>query len=119
MDLAVQAVQRGIRDAGAEAAARTWMAAGRFVSRFVYTTCYTISYGVVFPSVLLARSIPGDNAAARGLIDGADARGKRSMRCLARPSSRRPAPSRRSLAGLRPRHLLRSQPAPRTSLQPG
>ena len=45
----------------------------RFVSRFVYTTCYTVSYGVVFPSVLLARSIPKNNPIVHGLIDGAHA----------------------------------------------
>ena len=55
------------------AAARTWTATGLFVSRFVYTTCYTISYGVVFPSVLLARAVPVNNAAVRGLIEGAQA----------------------------------------------
>ncbi len=72
LDLAVRAAQRGAADAS-EAAARTWTAAGRFISRCVYTTCYTVSYGVVFPAVLLARSIPVNNAAVRGLIDGADA----------------------------------------------
>jgi len=45
----------------------------RFASRFMYTTCYTISYGVVFPSALLAMSIPQDNAFVHGLIDGAHA----------------------------------------------
>ena len=52
------------------AAARTWTATGLFVSRFVYNTCYIISYGVVFPSVLLARAVPVNNAAVRGLIEG-------------------------------------------------
>jgi hypothetical protein len=54
-------------------ATRTWAATGRFVSRFVYTTCYTISYGVVFSTTLLAQAIPTNNAAVRGLIDGAHA----------------------------------------------
>ena len=72
LDLAVQAAQRGASDAR-EAAARTWTATGQFVSRFVYMTCYTISYGVVFPSVFLARTMPVNNAAVRGLIDGAHA----------------------------------------------
>jgi hypothetical protein len=71
LDLAKQAAQRGAADA-CEAANRTWAATGRFVSRCVYTTCYTLSYGVVFPSVLLARSIPVNNAAVRGLVDGAN-----------------------------------------------
>ena len=72
LELAVQAAQQGATDARA-AAARTWTAAGHFLGRFVYSTCYTISYGVVFPSVLLAQSIPVNNAAVRGLIDGAHA----------------------------------------------
>ena len=48
-------------------------AASRFLSRFVYTTSYTFSYGVVFPAVLLAKSIPSDNAFVHGLVDGAKA----------------------------------------------
>jgi hypothetical protein len=72
LELARRAVQDGSSDAR-EAAARTWAATGLFLSRFVYTTCYTVSYGVVFPAMLLAHSIPRDNAAVRGLIDGAQA----------------------------------------------
>jgi hypothetical protein len=72
LDLAVQAAQRGAADAR-EAAARTWTAAGRFVNRLVYSTCYSTSYGMVFPAVLLARCIPVNNDAVRGLIDGAHA----------------------------------------------
>jgi hypothetical protein len=72
LDVVTQAARRGATDAS-EAAARTCNAAGRFLNRFVYTTCYTISYGVVFPSVMLARGVPRNNAAVRGLIEGADA----------------------------------------------
>ncbi len=71
---ALQTVTQAARDGAADAqvaAERVWSSASLFVSRFVYTTCYTISYGVVFPSVLLARTIPKDNIAVRGLIDGA------------------------------------------------
>lgn len=71
MDLVAQAARQGAADAS-EAAARTLDAAGRFLNRFV-TTCYTVSYGVVFPSVLLARAIPRHNAAVRGLVDGSEA----------------------------------------------
>ena len=68
------AARQGAADAS-EAAARTWTATGRFLNRFVYTTCYTISYGVVFSSTLLARSVPHNNCAVRGIIEGAhDAR---------------------------------------------
>jgi hypothetical protein len=72
MDIVSQAAHDGATDARA-AAARTWDATSRFVCRFVYTTCYTISYGVVFPSALLAHSIPRNNAAILGLIEGSRA----------------------------------------------
>ena len=72
LDLVTRAARDGAVDAR-EAAARTWEATSLFVCRFVYTTCYTISYGVVFPTTMIARSIPRDNAAVRGLIDGAQA----------------------------------------------
>ena len=67
-----KAAKAGAADAR-EAADKAWTATNLFVCRFVYTTCYTISYGVVFPSVILSRSIPKDNAAVRGLIEGAAA----------------------------------------------
>ena len=72
LELVRRAAQDGAADAR-EAAARTWAATSLFLSRFVYTTCYTVSYGVVFPAVFLAHSIPRNNAAVRGLIDGAQA----------------------------------------------
>jgi hypothetical protein len=56
-----------------DAAARTWSATSLFQSRFAYTTCYAVSYGVVFPVVFLAHSIPRGNAVVRGLNDGAQA----------------------------------------------
>ena len=67
-------ITRAARDGAADAremANRVWANTSLFLCRFVYTTSYTISYGVVFPSTLLARSIPLDNAAVRGLVDGA------------------------------------------------
>ena len=72
LDLVTRAARDGAADAR-EAATRTWAATSLFASRFVYTTCYTVSYGVVFPVMLLARSIPQNNSAVRGLIDGAHA----------------------------------------------
>jgi hypothetical protein len=69
-------ITRAARDGAADAremATRVWANTSLFLCRFVYTTSYTISYGVVFPATLLARSIPVDNAAVRGLIDGAKA----------------------------------------------
>ena len=44
-----------------------------FLSDITYKTCYAISYGLVFPTVLVARAIPKENAAVHGLIDGAHA----------------------------------------------
>ncbi len=70
LDLVTQAARDGAADARL-AAERMWEASGRFTARLVYTTCYTASYGVVFPAVLLARAIPRNNEAVRGLIDGA------------------------------------------------
>ncbi len=68
--VASDGIRRGSADA-VEAASKAWESAGRFASRFVYTTCYTISYGVVFPVMLAAGSVPRENAAVRGLMDGA------------------------------------------------
>jgi hypothetical protein len=72
LDLVTKAARDGAADAS-EAAARTWDATSRFASRLVYITCYSLSYGVVFPAMLLARAIPRNNEAVRGLIDGAQA----------------------------------------------
>ena len=72
MEHAVQAARDGALDAKAKVD-QALPAVNRFASRFLYTTCYTISYGVVFPTVLLARSIPKDNAIVHGLVDGAHA----------------------------------------------
>jgi hypothetical protein len=72
LEIAARAARDGAADAR-EAATRVWSATSLFVSRFVYTTCYTVSYGVVFPTMLLAHSIPKNNAAVRGLVDGAEA----------------------------------------------
>jgi hypothetical protein len=68
----VRAARAGAADAS-EAAAKVWSQSGYYVSRAIYVTTYGISYGVVFPVALLARAIPCENAAIRGLIDGAHA----------------------------------------------
>lgn len=46
---------------------------GSLWSQIAYKTCYAVSYGVVFPSVLIAQSIPKDNALVHGLVNGAHA----------------------------------------------
>jgi hypothetical protein len=72
LETAVQAAKDGAQDAKASAE-NALPAVSRFLSRFVYATCYTVSYGVVFPTVLIAKSIPSDNAVVNGLVDGARA----------------------------------------------
>lgn len=57
---------------------------GVFLSRVVYGATYTISYGVVFPVALVAGSIPRNNAAVRGLIEGAQAASHRADAILGR-----------------------------------
>ena len=42
-------------------------------SRLIYNACYFLSYGVVFPTALLVRAVPKDNAIVHGFVDGASA----------------------------------------------
>ena len=72
MELALRGASQGASDARL-AADRAAAAAALFASRFVYTTCYTIAYGIVFPSAMVARSVPRGNVAVRGLVDGSAA----------------------------------------------
>ena len=72
LDLVTKAARDGAGDARA-AANRTWDMTSQFASRCVYSTCFTVSYAVVFPVVLLARVIPQNNQAVRAMIDGAHA----------------------------------------------
>ena len=51
----------------------TLPAVNRFMAKLVYRTCYSISYGVVFPAVWVAKSVPSDNAFVTGLSEGAKA----------------------------------------------
>jgi hypothetical protein len=72
LDAAVQAAKQGVGDAQATASGALPAVAG-FLSGLTYKSCYAVSYGVVFPTVLLARAIPKENAFVHGLIDGARA----------------------------------------------
>ena len=72
LESAVQAAKDGAAHAR-EAAADLLPESGSLLSRIAYNTCYALSYGVVFPSVLIAQSVPHDNAFIHGLIDGAHA----------------------------------------------
>jgi len=70
LDRAVKATKGRTADAKA-AADKAFPAASRFLSRLVYTTSYTFSYGVVFPAAMIARAIPENSSVTQGLIDGA------------------------------------------------
>jgi hypothetical protein len=72
MSLALQAAKDGATDAQ-ERVSDMMPAVGGFLSRLTYTTCYAVSYGVVFPTLLVARAVPKDNAIVNGLVDGARA----------------------------------------------
>src|SRR2546423_1115500 len=72
MDAAVQAVKDGAENARATATDAI-PAASQFLSQAVYKTCYSVSFGVVFSAILIARWIPKDNAVVHGLVDGAHA----------------------------------------------
>lgn len=41
-----------------------------FVSRLLYTASYNLAYGIVFPVMFIAYSVPTENALVHGLIDG-------------------------------------------------
>ena len=69
MALAAQAAKDGAADAQARVS-ETMPAINRFLSRLTYTSFYALSYGVVFPTLLLVRSIPQENAIVHGLVDG-------------------------------------------------
>jgi hypothetical protein len=86
MDLVAQAARQGASDAS-EAAARVWSATGLAVSKILYNASYSVSYGVVFPVAFIAQAIPRDNAAVRGLIEGAEAASQKVDRLLGRSAS--------------------------------
>ena len=72
LEAAVQAAKDGATNAR-EAASHLIPESGNFLAQVTYKACYAISCGLVFPSVLLAQSIPQNNAFVHGLIDGAHA----------------------------------------------
>jgi hypothetical protein len=72
LEAAVQASKDGASSAR-EAAASFLPEASNLLSQIAYKTSYAISYGLVFPSVLIAQSIPQNNAFVHGLLDGAHA----------------------------------------------
>ena len=46
-------------------------AVGHFLSRMIYNSSYALSFGVVFPVMLVVRAVPKNNALVYGLVDGA------------------------------------------------
>ncbi len=72
LEAAVQAAKDGASNAR-DAAASFIPESGNFFAQIAYKTSYAISYGLVFPSVLIAQSIPQNNAFVHGLLDGAHA----------------------------------------------
>src|SRR3954469_14923975 len=81
IDLFSRAARDGAADAR-EAASRVLSGTGMFLSRILYTSTYTISYGLFFPVAILAQRIPRDNAAIRGMIEGAQSASRRADRIL-------------------------------------
>src|SRR5271166_443711 len=53
LDAAVQGAKGGVKDVRA-AASRTLPDLSRFFSGLTYKTCYAVSYGIVFPTALVA-----------------------------------------------------------------
>lgn len=72
LDAAVQTAKGGVADVTASASGALPAISG-FLSDITYKSCYAVSYGVVFPTFLVIRAIPKDNAAVHGVIDGARA----------------------------------------------
>ena len=72
MATAAEAVRDGASDAMAKVKEAV-PATGEYVSRFVYSSFYYLSYGVVFPTLLVTNFIPGCGPIADGLVDGATA----------------------------------------------
>ncbi len=83
LDLVASAARNGAADARV-AASKALSNSSLFLSRVVYQTTYAVSYGVVFPAAFVARAIPRDNAAVRGLIEGAHAASQRADAILGR-----------------------------------
>ena len=72
LDTAVQAAKQEMADVRATVSGAT-PHLGSSVSDITYKSCDPISYGLFFPTVLVARAIPTENAAVHRLIDGARA----------------------------------------------
>ena len=70
------AMANAVRDGAGDAVLRAQQAvpaAGKFVSRAVYSGFYYLSYGVVFPTLLVTNFVPGFGPIGDGLVGGAHA----------------------------------------------
>ena len=72
MSTAALAIKEGAVDAKAKVS-KFMPVASRVVSKTVYASCYYASYGVVFPSLVVASVVPKNNILVYGLNDGAKA----------------------------------------------
>ena len=72
MEAAVQGTKEGVNHAY-ETVENALPEASNYLSRAVYNTCYAISYGIVFPTMMVVRSVPKNNAMAHGFADGSRA----------------------------------------------
>jgi len=72
MQAAAESVTQGAA-AARQAAGDAIPSVASFANRLLYTTCYGVSYGVVFPLALVALSVPQNNPFVHGLIDGSRA----------------------------------------------
>lgn len=72
MQAAADSVSQGAA-AARDAAGKALPSVGLFANRLIYSTCYAVSYGVVFPVALVALSVPQNNPLVHGMIDGSRA----------------------------------------------
>jgi hypothetical protein len=72
LDAAVQSAKEGASDLSTTVSGAL-PALGSFLSGLTYKTCYAVSYGLVFPTVIVVRAIPKENAIVHGFVDGARA----------------------------------------------
>ncbi len=70
MGSALQAVKQGTSDVQTRIS-ESIPAVGNFLNRLLYRSSYMLSFGVVFPVMLVVRVVPKNNAIVHGLIDGA------------------------------------------------
>lgn len=72
LDAAVHAA-RGGAEAAQSAATDAFPVVGGILSSMTYKACYGLAYGVVFPTMLVVKAVPKENAVVHGFVDGARA----------------------------------------------